>query len=321
MKLKIISLVLFLILIVSCNQKTSVKERKLKKWIYSIERKDVSNWKKKNSYYPDSIYKSFKNSSIELNLVEYDLIKKINENSNRRIELKDSEVSHFSFLKDLIQKENEYFRIQMIPLDTLHPLEHYILVYDFNSDWDKTVHFFSKNLKLGEYKVSVKTRIEAQRFDSTTLIIGQVLQSGTGVYWLQNHFFQFTQQRVIPVLQTVSTSYQFGWGCMGYGIQSTILSKHPLKIAYEKKMEFNDSLGNVIQQNKRVDTILFDWNASKLCFQPTSNFKIKYANNSSYYVGADFNYLIQSNINWFKPLLKSKEGLIVLDQIYKITNK
>ena len=316
---KIIGSFLIFFLVLSCNQKTSKNDTKLTRWISSIEQKDVSNWKKKVSFYPDSVYNSFRNSNVELNSSEFDLIKKISENKNRSIELTEVEASYYPFLKDLIKKENEYFSIKMIPLDSLHPLKQYILVYDLNSDWNKKVHFFSMNHKLGEYKVSVKTIIEAQRFDSSTLIIGQVFQSGTGVYWLQNHFFQFTENNVKPVLQTVSSSYQYGWGCMDHGIQSTIISKNPLKITFEKRMEFRDSLDNDMQKYKRVDTVLFDWNASKLCFQPSSKTKFKYENNTSYYVGANFEYLIQSNIHWFKPLLKSKEGLSVLNQLYKTT--
>ena len=308
------------ILFSSCVQK-STDIKKLSSWIDSIEKKDFSKEEEEVTHYPDSVYNSFRNENYELISAEFNLIKKINENDKKRIELTQIEASSYPFLKHLIKKENEYFRIELIPLDPLHPLENYILMYDLNSDWGKTIQFFSNNRKLGEYKVSVKTIIEAQRFDSSTLIIGQVFQSGTGLYWLQNHFFKFTKQRVIPVLQTVSTSYQYGWSFMDFGISSKIVSKHPLKIAYEKEIQFRDSTDKDIFKFNEIDTVSFDWNAKEECFEPNKKSKIHYRNYKSFYIGADLEFLIYANAKWFKSLLKTNEGLDIVNQLYKIKTK
>ena len=310
----------FSLIFSSCSQNRKKKNR-YDNWIDSIEKMDVSKFDNEIFDYPDSVYNSFKGEDTELSPTDYQLIQKIQNTRFKSMELSLDEVSNFSFTKHLKNKSNEHFIIRFIPLDTLDPFKNYILMIDMNSDWHKTIQFFSKNHKLGEYKASIKTILEAERFDDKTLIIGQVFQSGTGVYWLQQHFFQFTMNRVIPVLQTVSSSYQYGWGCMDYGVDAKIISKKPLKIAYEKQMEFRDSLSNVVQKHKRIDTVLFVWNTQKMCYQPaTLNDKKSYYNNSSFYVGANINYLMKSNINWFKPLLKTKVGLSVLNQLYKINN-
>lgn len=310
----------FSLLLSACTQNNK-KQKRLGNWLDSIQKMDVSKFKNAITHYPDSVFNSFKGEDVELSSTDYQLIQKIHNTSSKSMELSLDEVSNFSFTKHLKNKSNEHFNIRFIPLDILDPFKNYILMIDMNSDWHKTIQFFSKNHKLGEYKASIKTILEAERFDNKTLIIGQVFQSGTGVYWLQQHFFQFTMNRVIPVLQTVSSSYQYGWGCMDYGVDAKIISKNPLKIAYEKQMEFRDSLSNVVQKHKRIDTVLFVWNTQKMCYQPaTHNDKKSYYNNSSFYVGAKINYLMKSNINWFKPLLKTKVGLSVLNQLYKINN-
>ena len=310
----------FSLIFSSCSQNRKKKNR-YDNWIDSIEKMDVSKFDNEIFDYPDSVYNSFKGENTELSSTDYQLIQKIQNTRFKSMELSLDEVSNFSFTKHLKNKSNEHFNIRFIPLDILDPFKNYILMIDMNSDWHKTIQFFSKNHKLGEYKASIKTILEAERFDNKTLIIGQVFQSGTGVYWLQQHFFKFTNNRVIPVLQTVSSSYQYGWGCMDYGVDAKIISKNPLKITYEKQMEFRDSLSNVVQKHKRIDTVLFVWNTQKMCYQPaTHNDKKSYYNNSSFYVGAKINYLMKSNINWFKPLLKTKVGLSVLNQLYKINN-
>lgn len=315
MKYYLYVVLVFSLLLSACTQNNK-KQKRLGNWLDSIQKMDVSKFKNAITHYPDSIFNSFKGEDIELSSTDYQLIQKIHNTSSKSMELSLDEVSNFSFTKHLKHKTNEHFNIRFIPLDTVNPFRNYILMIDVNSDWHKTIQFFSKKHKLGEYKASIKTILEAERFDDKTIIIGQVFQSGTGVYWLQHHFFQFTKDRVTPVLQTVSSSYQYGWGCMDYGIDAKIISKNPLKIAYEKKMEFRDSLSNVIQKHKRIDTVLFVWNAQKTSYQPAHNDKKRYDNNSSFYVGAKWQYVIQSNLLWFKPLLKTNEGLTVLDQLY-----
>ena len=320
MRIKSFVLLSCVIVFSSCVQKLP-NIKKLRNWINSIENQDVSKWEEEVTHYPDSVYNSFRNEKYELISEEFNLIKKISENRINRIELTQKEASSYPFLKNLIKKENEYFRIELIPLDSLHPLENYILMYDLNSDWGKTIQFFSNNHKLGEYKASIKTIIEAQRLDENTLIIGQVFQSGTGLYWLQNHFFKFTKQRVIPVLQTVSTSYQYGWGFMDRGISSKIVSKNPLKIAYEKEIQFRDSTDKAVFKFNKTDTISFDWNAKEECFEPNKKSKIHYRNYKSYYIGADLEFLIYANANWFKSLLKTEKGIDFANQLYELKTK
>ena len=320
MLIKSFFFLIFLILISSCNQK-STEIKRLSSWIYSIENQYFSKWEEEVSHHPDSVYNSFRNEKYELISEEFNLIKKISENGINRIELTQKEASSYPFLKNLIKKENEYVRIKMFPLDPLHPLENYILMYDFNSDWHKTIQFFSKNHKLGEYKASIKTILEAEIFDEKTLIIGQVFQSGTGLYWLQNHFFKFTKERVIPVFQTVSSSYQNGWSFMDFGISSKIVSKQPLKIAYEKEIQFRDSTNKVVFKFNKTDTVLFDWNAKQECFEPNKKSKTHYRNYKSFYIGADLAFLIYANAKWFKSLLKTEKGIDFVNQLYELRTK
>lgn len=306
-----------LIFATSCTH-SSKSNTKLEKWIQSIEKEDFSSYRKSIAHYPDSVYNSFKKEYTELSSKEYKLIQKINNSTSKSIALAKEDELNFAFLKHLHNPSNEHLNIRFIPLDSLNPFRHYILLVDVNSDWEKTIQFFTENHKLGEYKASIKTILETERFDDTTLIIGQVFQSGTGVYWLQNHFFQFTKNSVRPVLQTVSSSYESGWGCMDYGVHATIISKKPFKIAYNKQVEFKDSMSNTIKKHEKVDTVLFVWNAKKMKYQPAQEMERKCNNTKSFYVGTKLEYRIHSNLNWYKPLLQSDEGLWVLNQLYKI---
>ena len=314
--------ILFIIsfLITSCVQNTEIKN-KMEVWIQSIENKDFSSYQKDVLRYPDSVYNSFRNLDLVLEPAEFSFIKKINLSSNHKIDIDKIEALKLPFIKKFVQKDTDHFRLSFVPLDTLNPFKYYIVMVDFNSDWEKPVLFFSKNHCLGEYKVKVKSILEAIRFDKQTLIVGQVFQSGTGLYWLQNHFFRLSKNRVFPVLQTVSSSYQVGWGCLDFVVNSKIISKHPLKIAYEKEFEFRDSTNQIINKIKYIDRILFDWNKNKSCYQPSVKFKNKYNKLVSFYVGSNIEFLIKANINSFKPLLKTERGLLFLNQLYKQVNK
>ena len=305
-----------LIIFTACQQK-EVTTKRLDDWLNKIVSRDMSLIKRKINQYPDSVYKSFQPKKLNLNTNEFLFIKKINASITKSIQLAKNEIEKYGFLKSIEKIENDYINIKLVPVNPSNPLKYYLLEIDQPAYNERLVQFYSQNQQLGEYKVTVKSFLETTPFDDSTLIIGQVFQTGTGVYWLQNHFFQFTKKNIHPVLQTVSSSYVYGWNEVDFGIHSSIISKQPLKISYEKTIIIKDSLSKEIQKNKWIDTILFMWNNKQKCYQATPICKKKYENNLSFYLNGNLEFLIHYNPGCFKSLLKSKKGTAALEWLQK----
>lgn len=305
-----------LIFFTACQQK-DVTAKRLENWLNNIASKDMALIKRQINQFPDSVYKSFQPKKLNLNKNEFLLIKKINSSITKSIQLNKNEIKKYAFLKSIEKIENEQIKIKLIPVNPSNPLKYYLLEIDQPAYNERLVQFYSQNQQLGEYKVTVKSFLETTPFDDSTLIIGQIFQTGTGVYWLQNHFFQFTKKNIHPVLQTVSSSYVYGWNEVDFGIHSSIISKQPLKISYEKTIIIKDSLSKEIQKNKWIDTILFMWNNKQKCYQAAPTYQKKYENNMSFYLNGSLEFLIHYNPGCFKSLLKSKKGTAALEWFQK----
>jgi hypothetical protein len=114
-------------------------------------------------------------------------------------------------------------------------------------NWCNLVYFFYGDRVVSKHDVYHRYGIDINHFRDTedrVVIYYKVnFQSGTGLWWHQNNFYAYNDNKLVPVLTEVhNINLQLPWGIRTYWVKSEVVNKNPLQIKFVYDNQFYDTI-------------------------------------------------------------------------------
>jgi hypothetical protein len=277
-------------------------------------------WESKIIQLPDSIFKSQKDLAVELQKKDFselmDGCKKgaLNTDFIKRI-FPDFRLDSANYAEDILKG---YLPISYYSFDdNKYEFKNFAIVLGYTAlSWECKVFFFSNNLMISEHNVFHRYGLDLRHFKNsngnTVCYYRQNFQSGSGIWWFNNNFYMFEDNKLIPVLDELQeANLQYPWSIRSYWLRSSIEQFNPLTIKFVYYNEFPDPSNSypikVIDDSTIVE---YNWDKSSKQYIPDfskseqNRFKIL-----TYYLVDNELLFINSHCNLLKELINGDDSL------------